>query len=217
VVSVFYLFLTDRLRRDAHLSDMILEEKHRMEVMAEITRSLSSSLNSQEILYLIATRLCEVIGAAECSIVRVDPKGNNAEIMVNSADPNVRNAAIEIDKFPEMVKALESQEGLFIPNVDRDHIRQSVIAVPMLVQDSVMGLIHIKFTGTRQKLSDSDMQFLKIMAGTAANALRNAQLLEEMEHRARTDSYRPAEPLVLPVAIAAELGRAQRHNHSCRC
>jgi diguanylate cyclase (GGDEF)-like protein len=208
LVSVFYLFLSDRLKRDAQLSAIILEEKHRAEVMADITRSLS------EILYLIATRLCEVTGAAECSIVRMDPKAKNAEIVVKSAEPHVRNTAIDIEKFPEMVKAHQSQDVLFMPDVDRDRIRQSVIAVPMLVQDVVMGLIHIKFDGARQTMSESDMRFLKVMAGTAANALRNAQLFEEMEHRARTD-FLTGLPnhRFFQTQLSMEFGRAQRHNH----
>src|SRR5262245_28205243 len=79
VVAIFYVFLSDKLQEDARLAWMIVEEKRRAEVMVEITSSISSSLNSQEILYLIVTRLREVFGATECSIIRMDPKGLTAQ------------------------------------------------------------------------------------------------------------------------------------------
>lgn len=214
LVAVFYLFLTAQMRHDAHLSGIILEEKRRAEVMAEITRSLSSSLNSKEILYLIATRLCDVTGAAECSIMRMNAQGNNADVVARSAEPDVSNTAIDIADYPEMLKAQESKELLFVSNVDRDHMQQAVIVAPMVVQDSVLGLIHLRFNRGRANLSDSDMRFLKVMSGTAANALRNAQLFEDMEHRARTDFLTDLpNHRFFQSQLSAELGRAQRHNH----
>jgi diguanylate cyclase (GGDEF)-like protein len=53
------------------------------------------------------------------------------------------------------------------------------------------------------------------MASTAANALRNAQLFEEVEHRARTD-FLTGLPnhRFFQTTLSSELGRAQRHNHT---
>jgi diguanylate cyclase (GGDEF)-like protein len=52
------------------------------------------------------------------------------------------------------------------------------------------------------------------MASTAANALRNAQLFEEVEQRARTD-FLTGLPnhRFFQATLNVELGRAQRHNH----
>src|SRR6185436_11259104 len=81
VVSVYYLFFSDRILNDAKLTEALMEEKRRADVMFEITRSISSSLNTQEILYLIVTRLSEVFGARDCSIVRVDAQTRTARMM----------------------------------------------------------------------------------------------------------------------------------------
>jgi diguanylate cyclase (GGDEF)-like protein len=59
------------------------------------------------------------------------------------------------------------------------------------------------------------VRFFEVMATTAANALRNAQLFEEVEKRARTDfltglpNHRHFQS-----TLGLELVRAQRHNHS---
>jgi len=87
IVAVFYLFLSDRLKQDALLTSIVSEERRRAEVMLEITRSISSSLQTHEILYLIVTRLCELFEARQCSIVRLDPKTRTAFVMIKAWEP----------------------------------------------------------------------------------------------------------------------------------
>jgi diguanylate cyclase (GGDEF)-like protein len=129
----------------------------------------------------------------------MDPKAKNTEIVVRAGDPQSRHL----------------QDVLFSRDGDGDRVRQSVIALPMLVNDAMFGMINVKFHGARQALSDSELHFLKIMAGTAANAIRNAQLFEDTEHRARTD-FLTGLPnhRFFQTQLSKELGRAQRHNHS---
>jgi diguanylate cyclase (GGDEF)-like protein len=183
--------------------------------MAEITRSLSSSLNSGKILSLIVTRLSEVMEAPECRIVRMGAKGSAAEVIVTSSAPGDSDPAFELADYPEIIHANESKELVFVSDLVRNGVHESAIAAPMLAQDSVMGVIHIRLGAARRELSEEDTRFLEIMAGTAANALRNAQLFEEMEHRARTDFLTGlANHRFFQSTLAIELGRAQRHNHS---
>ena len=210
VVSIFYIFISERLTHDAKLSNAMMEENRIAEVMVEITRALSSSLNSDEVLFSIVSRLCEVLEAEECSIVRIDPKTAIAEIMVKSSDPAERNVVIELDQFPELKQAYATQRLLFVP----DAKPLGIIAVPMIAHESVLGLIYVRSTKLAPFLSDANMRFFEVMASTAANALRNAQLFEEVEHRARTD-FLTGLPnhRFFQATLSVELGRAQRHNH----
>jgi diguanylate cyclase (GGDEF)-like protein len=214
VVAIFYVFLSDRLQEDARLSYIVFEEKRRAEVMVEITSSISTSLNSQEILHLIVTRLREVFGARECSIVRLDPKGRTAQTMVKSTELQPRDAALDLEAYPELLQAYNTRELLFLGDVKREGEDQSIVAAPMLVQDSVLGLIYVSLDRNWKSLSDADERFFKVMSGTAANALRNAQMFEEMEHRARTD-FLTGLPnhRFFQSTLSVELGRAQRNNH----
>lgn len=214
VVAIFYLFLSDRLEHNAVLSRMLLEEKRRADVMAEITRSLSSSLNSQEILFLIVSRICEVFDGVDCAIVRLDTKNRTGKTLVSSTDPSVKDVDIDLSTYPELEQANESRDLLFVPEVVRGDTAQSAIVMPMLVQDAVLGLIHIQLKGKKAALSEADERFFRVISLTAANALRNAQLFEEMEHRARTD-FLTGLPnhRFFQTTLSTELVRAQRHNH----
>ncbi len=99
VVSIYYLFFSDRILRDSILTAQLLEEKRRADVMFEITRSISSSLNTKEVLYLIVTRLSEVFGARDCSIVRVDVLTRKARIMVKSSEPKLPETEMDLGRI----------------------------------------------------------------------------------------------------------------------
>ncbi len=214
VVSVYYLFFSDRILHDAKLTEALLEEKRRADVMFEITRSISSSLNTQEILYLIVTRLSEVFGARDCSIVRVDAQTRTAKMMVKSAEPKLPETNVDLEQYPELLQAFDTQEIVFVPSLTRGGSTQSVVAVPMRVKNTVLGLIYLRLNQNWLKISEGDDRFFRVMSATAANALRNAEMFEEMEHRARTDfltglpNHRSFQ-----ATLSTELGRAQRHNH----
>jgi len=209
VVSIFYVFLYEQLMRDAELSRAALEDKRNAEIMVEITRGLSSSLKTQDVLRIIVNRLSEVVNAADCSIIGTDPKTGDARLMVRSSDPSAKDLSVDLAKVPEMAEAYETRKMVF-----RDVGRRSAVAVPMIAHDVVLGLIHVVADNTGRPASDATIRFFEVMASTAANALRNAQLFEEVEHRARTD-FLTGLPnhRYFQATLSAELVRAQRHNH----
>ncbi len=210
VVSIFYVFLAERMKLDAVLSSAVLEEKQYAEAMVEITRAVSSSLNSGEVLFEIASRTREVLNAIECSIIRVDAKTNRGYIMVKSSDPTIRDVEVDLKDNPELQEAYDSRRILVAPHA-KPH---GLVAVPMISRDTVLGLIHVRADGLDRSLSDANLRFFEVMASTVANALRNAQLFEEVEHHARTD-FLTGLPnhRFFQATLSAELGRAQRHNH----
>jgi diguanylate cyclase (GGDEF)-like protein len=208
VVSMYYVFLSDQLRRDAAMSHAAVEERLHAEVMVEITRALSSTLKTQEILLTIVNRVRELLGARECSIVEVDAKTGRARIMAQSSNAAAGNVEVELSAFPELSEAYSSRRMLHRRQPSHD-----AIAVPMVAQNRVLGLIHVVGPNT-VVLSDANVRFFEVMAGAAANALRNAQLFEEVEQRARTD-FLTGLPnhRYFQTTLSAELGRAQRHSH----
>src|ERR1051326_220737 len=210
VVSIFYVSLSDRLMQDAKISKSMTEEHRIAEVMVEITRALSTSLNTEDVLFAIVSRLCEMLEAEECSIVRIDPKTGAAKILVRVPSTDEQNIPIQLDEYPELKQAFDSRRFLYLP----DAKPVGIIAVPMIAQESVLGLIHVRSAKLKPILSEANARFFEVMASTAANALRNAQLFEEVEHRARTD-FLTGLPnhRFFQATLTVELGRAQRHNH----
>src|SRR2546427_11992583 len=105
VVAIFYVFLSERLTEDATISRTMTEENRIAEVMVEMTRALSSSLNTDDVLYSIVSRLHQVLEAEECSIVRVDSKTGSAKVVVKLPNLEQGDVALDIDLYPELNQA----------------------------------------------------------------------------------------------------------------
>ena len=116
VVSIFYVFLSEQLMHDEKLSSAIIEQNRVAGVMVEMTRALSSSLNTEDVLYSIVSRLREVLDAEDCSIFRIDPKTGAARMMMKASNPQERNIAIDLQRYPELEQAYTSRQLLFIPD-----------------------------------------------------------------------------------------------------
>jgi len=211
VVSIFYIFLSGRLTQDGKMSSAIIEENRLAEVMVEMTRALSSSLNSDDVLYSIVSRLREVLDAEDCTIFRIDPKTGTARMMMKASKPQERNVDVDLSKFPELKQAWETQKLMFIP----DAKPLGIVAIPMLVHEAVVGLIDVRSARLGPLMTEANARFFEVMASTAANALRNAQLFEEVQQRARTD-FLTGLPnhRYFQATLSVELGRAQRHNRA---
>lgn len=223
MVSIFYVFLDERLKSDARLSKEVFEEKRIAEIMLEITRALASSLRTGEILYIIVSKLREVVDAIECSIVRIEPGGNTGTILATSQDPTTRDVTIDLSDYPELIAAYKSQRTLLIPDVRKDlrvaasqssraASTRSVLAVPMIFQQSVLGVIGLRMDRNLE-MSERTIQFFEVVASASANALRNAQLFEEVEHLSRTD-FLTGLPnhRYFQLTLSIELGRAERYD-----
>jgi diguanylate cyclase (GGDEF)-like protein len=209
VVSIFYVFISEQLRRDATLSRTVLDEKRTAEVIVEVTRGLSSSLKTPDILKMVVNRVCEVLKAAECSIITIDSKTAAANVLVRSDELDPRSSTVDWRNEPEMRQAYESRQIIL-----KNQEERSIVSVPMISQDTVLGIIYITAARPLGRPSESTNRFFEIMASTAANALKNAQLFEEVEQRARTDFLTGlANHRYFQTTLSAELGRAQRHNH----
>src|SRR5262249_21836338 len=183
VVAIFYVFLSERLTQDAFISRVMTEENRVAELMVEITRALSSSLNTDDVLYSIVSRLYEVLGAEECAIVRVDSKAGSFKIVARAPRLEERTMLLELNQHPELNRAYISHQFLFVP----DAKPTPIMVVPMIAAESVLGLIYVRSSRLGPTLSEANIRFFQIMASTAANALQNAQLFAEVEHRAHTD------------------------------
>jgi diguanylate cyclase (GGDEF)-like protein len=211
VVSIFYVSVSETLQQDAKRASAMIEENRIAEVMVEMTRALSTSLNTDDVLFSIVSRLREVLDAEECAIFRVDPKTTAAQIMMKASNPQERNTDVNIDHYPELKQAYTSRRLLYMP----DAKPMGIIAIPMVVNEAVLGLIDVRSAKLPPIMTEANARFFEVLASTAANTLRNAQLFEEVEQRARTD-FLTGLPnhRFFQATLSVELGRAQRHNRA---
>lgn len=213
VVSIFYVFLADRFHKDAELSRSLIEESRNAEVMLEITRALSSSLRTEEVLFVIVSKLRAVFDATECLIARVERDGISGTILATSGQKELEDTRLDAAAYGGVLEAARTRTTVNDPVAGAG--RETILAMPMVIQEALLGVIALRIGRPGFVLSGRNLQFFEVVVSAAANALRNAQLFAEVEHLARTD-FLTGLPnhRTFQSTLTQELDRAQRHDHT---
>ena len=211
VVAIFYVFLVARFDRDASTATTMLEETKNSEVMVEIARTLSTSMNANDIYNEIVVRLTDAVNGAGCSIVRVE--GERAVVLASSRHPDSTEDTVPVDSIPALREA--HAENRVVHSAGEAKNRVSIIAIPITIRGEVEAVICLEDVRSGEEPSSTRIHLLEVVASTAGNALRNVQMFEEMKHLARTD-FLTGLPnhRFFQSTLSREVSRTQRHNHT---
>ncbi len=83
-----------------------------------------------------------------------------------------------------VISASPPEDPRFFPGVDRliDYRTQSLIAVPLQVQDSIIGVMEV-VNKVEGEFDQDDLVLIETLAASTAIAIRNAQLIDELYQR----------------------------------
>ena len=169
-------------------------------LMLELTQALVASLDVEEILHTVVSRIAKVVRVDRVSIVLVPREENTGYVVATSDDADIANLRIDLDKYPEILHVRETGAPLTIGDVDThpllDGVRRSVTdaglgaltLIPMLQAQRVIGVLFIRAATRNGAVSDRQLAFCQVLANATAIALRNARLMEDL----RADSARDA-------------------------
>jgi GAF domain-containing protein len=107
-------------------------------------------------------------------------------------DPTIRNLVVDLNRYPELKRAFDSGETVFIPDAANDptlrgikatldtrNVR-SIVVVPIQWQGNVIGAIFLRTDRDAEAFSDADVRFCQVVASLTAKALRNAHRFEAL-------------------------------------
>ena len=100
------------------------------DALLELTRTLVSSLDFQEILYILVSRVAAVVDVDRVSIVLAPDDDGVGYVVAASDDEKLTNLRIDLAKYPEIRHVLKSRTTLAIHDADHhpllDEVRRSV-------------------------------------------------------------------------------------------
>ena len=171
------------------------------EALLELTRTLVSSLDFQEILYVLVSRIAQVIDVDRVSIVLAPGDGSIGFVVAASDDQKLTNLRLDLAKYPEIRHVLKSRQSLTIQDVDHhpllDEVRRSVsdagltalTLIPIVWEDHSMGVLFVRARTRRGALSSTQRRFCEVLANATAIALRNARVLQSLRDETQRDLY----------------------------
>jgi transcriptional regulator with GAF, ATPase, and Fis domain len=166
-------------------------ERDHLVAVVDILQEISSSLHFVDILQSIARKLGDAFGLDRCAIFLAGEK-DEVRLVASYEDPAIRNLVVDLNRYPELKRAFESKETVFIPDATSDPMLRSIkstldtrnvrsiVVVPIQWQGAVIGAIFLRTERDAQPFSDSDVHFCQVVASLTAKALRNAHRFETL-------------------------------------
>jgi PAS domain S-box-containing protein len=180
-----------QLRLRGYLVALAQKERD-AQVMVELTQTLASSLDFRDILFKVVRRIAEVVNVDRVSIVVAREQGNLGYVVAASDDAGVQNLPLDLDKYPEIQKVLQTRAPLTIDDVAthpvlgavRDSVTSSrftsLTLLPISYEGRALGVLFLRAAETRGRLGDRELSFCQIVANATAVALRNARVLQQL-------------------------------------
>jgi len=181
-------------RLAARCAELERERKHLLAVI-EILQEISGSLHFIDILQSITRKLGETFGLDRCSIFLGERGGASVRLVASYEDPTIRNLVVDLERYPELKRAMQTGETVFIPDAAQDpslaHLKgqlanrrvKSITVVPITWRSAAIGAIFLRTFRDGPTFSDEDVRFVQVVASLTAKALRNAHRYERLAER----------------------------------
>ena len=181
----------------ARLEEQSISAVRRMETLAAVAQTISAESYLDRILQTISEMLAETLDSPVCSIMLVDDE--KRELVISAArcsTPDFLNRGplkIEDSLIGRVVRegkpiiitnVLEEKQYRY-PELARKTGLASLLSVPMMARDKVIGTVNIYTSEPRLFLED-EIGFVRVVAGQAATAIENARLMSETLEMKRT-------------------------------
>jgi diguanylate cyclase (GGDEF)-like protein len=148
----------------------------------------------------IVKRLLEAMPVDRCAIALCAPGEASAHLIVGfdrlKEDPWVEGINLSVDRYPEILRVLETRRPLVVPNVAEEPVLsgikdllislpiRSMLVVPLLREDHSIGVVSLSSRDPVQSFTQDDIELCQRLANQATLALEKSALFQEAEERA---------------------------------
>jgi signal transduction protein with GAF and PtsI domain len=174
---------------NARLYASMKEKARQVEMLSQVSQTITSNRYLEEILHLIVTMTAQMMGSTICSIVLVDEERQELTIKATQSlsdayrnkpplriGESISGWAVK-ERRPIAVLDVRKEPGYMYPDVAKREGLCSLLCVPMMIKDRVIGVIN-SYTSHEHRFSEEDIQVLSAVANQAAVAIEHTRLLE---------------------------------------
>jgi len=194
-------------------------ERDQLRTVVDILQEITSSLHFTEVLRRIAHRLGALFGLDRCSIYLAGDVAEEIRLVATFEDPSAGNLVVDLGRYPELQRAFDSGQTVFIPEassepmlervwdvLDRREVR-SIIVVPVRWRANVIGAIFLRTERGAVPFTESDVRFCEMIAALTARALRNAHRFGSLKRERSEQMERERRAALERIALIAFLRR----------
>lgn len=173
-------------------------------LLLEAGRMITSGLEVKEVLSSIVKASLEIVGVSRCLVGLLDEKGEKLELFYSNVadDPKVQEFFRKLERVDDLLEGgrivlregrpLIIEDCLDSPLVNKPMSRildiRSLLGVPIVVQNRVIGAIQLDEPGCRHRFTPDDIRVMQGIADFAAVAIANARLYRESQEQRERSS-----------------------------
>jgi len=224
------------LRKVKAEATAIAEDLRQSVSIVDILHEVTDSLKPEEIYHILARRVARALGISRCSIVMALPGDAMGTVVAAFENPMLRNLRVDLGRYPEIVKALETGRMVIVGDVETDPLfeevrevwrrdgtavpTRSVAALPFRMRGEQTGVLYMRSMTGEKALGREDAEFADTVIRAAVAALEKAHDFasvqserERLEQLASTDALTGClNRRALTEVLERELDRAQRYS-----
>jgi two-component system, sensor histidine kinase PdtaS len=173
-----------------------MDAARHLRLLTETIATVNSTLDLQEVLELVASKVAGALAADACFVYLYDERagelvlratyGTRVEEMTRR--PRMRpgegiTGTAAAERAPVMLPAQAHLDARFktFPNLPEDDY-ESILAVPILARDRLEGALNVRTRASRA-FSDDEIELLLAIAAQVAQSIQHARLYEEARRR----------------------------------
>lgn len=166
----------------------------RLERLLEISRNLTSTLDSSLLLQMIIDVACELTQSETASILLHDSSTGELRFAVTPDNQRATLSQISVPLDSSLAgwifknsRPMVIQDASTDPRIYRDVDRildfqtHSILGVPLIVRDKPIGVLEVLNKNQQANYTEDDLAVLETLASQAAIAIVNARLLTELK------------------------------------
>ena len=167
-----------------------------LRLLTETIAAVNSSLDLQEVLELVASKVADALGTDACFVYLYDERsdelvlrathGSSVEEMTRT--PRMRpgegiTGVAAADRAPVMIAESAHLDPRFkqFPNLPEDEY-ESILAVPILARDKLEGALNVR-TREARAFTDAEIELLVAIAAQVAQTIEHAKLYAAAQRR----------------------------------
>ncbi len=204
--------------------------------IVDILHEVTDSLKPDEIYHILSRRVARALGISRCSIVLANPAEQHGTVVAAFDNPMLRNLRVELARYPEIIRALETGRMVTSEDVTTDPLfegvraiwakdsvivqTRSVVALPFRMKGEQTGVLYMRSIEGEKPLTRADAEFAESVIVAAVAALEKAHDYahvvsdrERLEQLASTDALTGClNRRALSDTLERELERARRYS-----
>jgi GAF domain-containing protein len=168
-------------------------------VIIEVSEAMSSSLATTDALYVLVRRISQMVPVYRCNILVQGVKPDEAFVVASHDDPNLTRKEVDLSRYPEVRRCLETGETVVIEDVRHDPEMEEVhdfitlvelrsaLVFPLFVREIVVGTLGLTTRREIHGFTRRELLFLRTMANMAGGILAVSELLDDVRRVAAAE------------------------------